>query len=330
MLELDLLTDVPRLSDLQHEWRQLECSVAGATPFQTPEWLLTWWQHFGSGELRTFVFRNSGHLVGILPAFLHNWNERSQLTLLGTGISDFLDPLLASPISREISCGLLRHLSESKEWDVCDWQDLTDAAPLIQCSPDFGLAVEAVTDTPCAAITMNQPFADFWKLRSSGLRRNVRRYRQKAEEVAPLETEVTSSAGREYLDALIRLHSARWREQGEPGMIAANRSAAFLRDVVERLEARGIVRFFALRFQGTIAAVILGFEYRQTIYAYLSAFDPAYAAFGFGRLLLFEALQYAFANGCKSWNFLRGEEPYKFEWGAEQIAKTHLVIRPAA
>ncbi len=328
MLDLEIVTEVSRLESLPNEWDKLAELVPCATPFQTPEWLLTWWKHFGSGEPRILLFRERGKLVGLIPAFLHEWEDKRQITLFGSGISDYLDPLLAPDTACEIANCLFGYLRCATEWDVCNWQDLS-RNDLLNASVPRELVIESVPETPCSAIRIEGTFGDYWQKRPSGLRRNVRRYRQKAEQVAALTSETSASANREYLDTLIRLHSARWREQGEPGMIAANRSAAFLREVVEKLAGRELVRFFILRFQGAIAAVILGLPYRNTIYAYLSAFDPAYSAFGFGRLLLFHALEYAFANNFQKWDFLRGSEGYKFEWGAEEIPKTRLLITRA-
>ncbi|HEY7305168.1 MAG TPA: GNAT family N-acetyltransferase, partial [Bryobacteraceae bacterium] len=59
------------------------------------------------------------------------------------------------------------------------------------------------------------------------------------------------------------------------------------------------------------------------------AFDPEYSTFGFGRTLLYHALRYAFETGYESWNFLRGNEPYKFDWGARSIPKARLLITRA-
>ncbi len=89
----------------------------------------------------------------------------------------------------------------------------------MQCQPD----------SPCSAIAIEKSFAEFWAGRPSGLRRNVRRYREKAEQHAALEFDAAPYEP-ECMEALIRLHSARWREQGQPGMISANRSADFLRE----------------------------------------------------------------------------------------------------
>jgi CelD/BcsL family acetyltransferase involved in cellulose biosynthesis len=128
------------------------------------------------------------------------------------------------------------------------------------------------------------------------------------------------------LETLIQLHAARWNRQGEAGTIASNRSAAFLRQAVPELSAIRGALFFSLEFQDRTAAVILSFPYKGMLFSYLSAFDPEYEQYGFGKILLQKSLEYAFEKGFKSWNFLRGNEPYKFEWGARIIPKRRLIV----
>ena len=107
-------------------------------------------------------------------------------------------------------------------------------------------------------------------------------------------------------------------------MIQANGSAEFLCDVARKFACRDMLRFFSLRFRDQIAALILAFPYGNTMFGYLSAFDPEHEALGLGRTLLFEAIRYCYQNGYRAWNFLRGDEPYKFWWGAQVIPKCRV------
>src|SRR5947209_123714 len=95
-----------------------------------PAWLFTWWEHFGSGELRVMVFREDGSVVGVLPLFLHEWNGCRQLSLIGTGISDYLDPLFVSACTPRIIERIAQELQSWTDWDICDWQDLSAETPL--------------------------------------------------------------------------------------------------------------------------------------------------------------------------------------------------------
>src|SRR3954453_23575296 len=90
---VEVIDTIEGVRAFETDWRTFQSYFPPATPFQTPEWLLTWWRHFGSGKLQVLIFRSGADIVGVLPCFLHEWNSRRQLTLVGTGVSDYLDPI---------------------------------------------------------------------------------------------------------------------------------------------------------------------------------------------------------------------------------------------
>jgi CelD/BcsL family acetyltransferase involved in cellulose biosynthesis len=328
MLSLEIIRDLDRLGAIASEWEALIHEVPGITPFQFPAWQLIWWKHFGSGKLCVFAFWNGGELAGLIPCFLHQWNARRQITLIGSGISDYLEPPIQQEFASEV-CGLLsEHLRLSDQWDICDWQDLNADSFLQKLSPGGSLKVRAEADTCCARINIPEDFETFWGRRPKDLRRNLRRYSERARVLGALEFKVTDAADCQSLDALITLHSARWEKRGEPGMIAANSSAQFLGDIANELASRGMLRFFRLTFKGKITAAIIAFTYRNRMFSYLSAFHPECEHLGMGRTLLYEAVRHCAQQGITAWDFLRGDEPYKFSWGAQPIPKLRLRITP--
>ena len=326
LVGLEVVHDFEQLCGLRDEWRNLVHTQNGTTPFQTPEWLLTWWRHFGSGELRGFVFCQGDALVGVIPLFLHEWRGRRQLTLAGSGISDYLEPVMVPGYRDSVLAETAGRLCADPDWDICEWQDLSAETPLSGLASHRCLSVESSEDLLCSRIALRGSWEDFCQGRPHGLRRNLRRYAEKARAIAEPEFAVTRGEDAALLEELIRLHRKRWRQQGESGMIAANRSAAFLREVSAEFAGKDMLRFFTLRFQDRIAAIILAFAHQQTLFAYLSGFDPEYQEFGFGRLLLQHALRHAFEQGYRAWDFLRGDELYKFDWGAQSVRKTRLII----
>ena len=323
-MTLETIDDSARLAEFSPEWSSFASEIAGLTPFQTPEWLLTWWRHFGSGRLHVLVFREKGAIVGVIPCFLHLWQGLRQMTLIGSGISDYLEPAI-QPTHRAAVLEMLEaHLKTNSNWDRCVWQDLSADTPLKR------MASTTIEDTPCTEISISGTFDDYWAARPKSLRQNVRRDKRKTESLGASEFVVTTQADAELVSALIRLHGARWREHGEPGMIEVNHSAAFVEEVARTFAARDMLRIFALRFKGKVAAVILGFCYASTVFNYLTAFDPADEALGLGRTLLYDALRQCFENGYRAWNFLRGDEPYKAWWGAVNIPKCRVIVQRTA
>jgi CelD/BcsL family acetyltransferase involved in cellulose biosynthesis len=315
-LTLEVVRETAQLAQLRPEWSKFVNSLEEINPFQTPEWQFTWWSHFGVGDLYVMVFRSVDAIVGIVPCFLL---ER-QMMLLGTGIADYLEPPISPRHRGEVLALLRNHLSANSKWDLCSWRDLAATTPLRTLT--FGDQYEAklFQDVECTELAITGEFANFWETRPFGLRRNVRRYVDKA------TFSVVAQADPEYLNVLIRLHGERWERRGEVGMSAVNGVAAFLWDLARAMDNADMLRIFTLRFEGKVVAVTLAFVLRNTIYSFLSVHDAEFEVFGFGRSLLFDTLQHAFEQGYKAWNFLRGNEPYKFLWGAQSIPKIQLLV----
>ncbi len=321
-----MIQDVARWQQIIPQWEALCHAAPSVTPFQLPIWQLTWWAHFGSGELHVFAFWRNDELAGIVPCFLHQWNERNQLTLIGSGISDYLEPVFRAGETTAIIAQLEAHLKTNNAWQVCHWQDLNAGSPCCGLQSSVGFQVNCEPDTPCAEIPLTGNFEDFWNARPKDLRRNMRRYTERALASGPIDFEVVDQADSELLYALIALHALRWQKRGEAGMIASNNSTDFLKDIAPKLGRRGLFRFFVLRYQRNIAAIIWTMPFQKKIFSYLSALDPEHEIYGFGRTLLFEAIRHSYGQKLSAWNFMRGDEPYKFSWGGVVVPKLKVCI----
>jgi CelD/BcsL family acetyltransferase involved in cellulose biosynthesis len=326
MIETEIVDNLSRLDELTSEWSALARSIESITPFQLPEWLITWWAHFGGGQLHIMVFRDGHKLVGVVPCFLHEWNNKRQMTLIGSGISDYLEPPIDPNYTQQVLEALQGHLAACPDWEVCDWQDLSCDIPLQNLAPGNSVEVRISEDVPCSEVRFSGTFEEFWSGRPKDMRRNLRRYTQRALLNGELQFNTTGKADPELLDALMRLHAARWQRRGEAGMIEANGSADFLRTVSADFANRDMLRFFTIRYERQIAALVLTFLYANKIYSYMSAFDPQFEPLGFGRNLLYESMRLCYERGYHAWNFLRGNESYKCSWGAEPIAKCRLKL----
>jgi CelD/BcsL family acetyltransferase involved in cellulose biosynthesis len=139
--------------------------------------------------------------------------------------------------------------------------------------------------------------------------------------MAPRWLDETEHAGA-LLAGLFELHRARWAARGEPGVLAGAALERFHIDAVAALARGGLVRLIGLALDGTLRAVFYGLVDHGRLLFYLSGFDPQIARLSPGRLLVARAIERARDEGAFELDFLRGREPYKYEWGA--------VDRPAA
>jgi len=265
-------------------------------------------------------------MVGLVPCFHHVWDGALQSTLIGSGITDYLDPYIAPGFEEEVLLKLGAYLDADSSLEVLNWQDLSSETPLKKMSVSARLNLRTVPDAACSEIPLPSDAEAYWRARSNDLRRNVRRYSAKAEAHGQLDFQVDEGNSPNVLNALFSLHAARWAQRGESGMVIANHSEAFLRDVSQLSSALGWLRLLSLWLDSRIVGVIFGLSYKSKIYGYLSAFHPEHS-FGPGRILLSKSIEHAIETGHTAWNFLRGEEPYKKSWGATPIPKCRIIAR---
>ena len=132
--------------------------------------------------------------------------------------------------------------------------------------------------------------------------------------------EATANTLDEFSEALERLHQERWQEEGYQGALSAPRDRSFHREVARRYFERKMLMFYGIRLGGKLIAVIYGYRVCDSIYSYLSGFDPEYARKSVGAISIGYAVERAIQGGCEAFDFLQGQEPYKYTWGARDQA----------
>jgi CelD/BcsL family acetyltransferase involved in cellulose biosynthesis len=312
------------LDELVDEWLALWDRSPSASPFQHPDWIRSWWPLFGSGELMCVTVRVNADLVAIAPMFLHEWNGRRQVTFVGNGPSDRLGFLGAPEFTAHaVPCILEALAAERDRWDVCDLQDLPPGFEMENVRTRAPVEWTLVPQHTCAKIALPESMTAYDASLPHGLRRNMRRYREKLEQAGGVcFARVPAEQG---IECLLALHGQRWRGRGEPGMFAGL-LGDFHRRAARALARRCVVRFFALVLDGRPAAIIYGFLSKSRFWSYQSGFDPALARFSPGALVLEYAISEAIREGAREFDFLRGSEEYKRDWGAVFETSCRLVL----
>lgn len=314
-LEIGEITAAGELERLRPEWACL-WERSRATPFQSPEWLLPWWHHlFGGGRLWTLTLRREGRLSGLAPLFV--WGEGC-VSLLGSGVTDYLDILVEPEIEQEGMEMFLAHIAaQSASWRVCDFQELRQGSPLLRSPIPAGLGADIEECSVCPVVEL--PAAP---------RPKLRRARSRLQRAGELRFERAARGTLdEYLEAFFRLHAARWEARQETGVLGSAALRQFHREVAMGFLECGALRFYGLRFNGSIEAVIYAFLSRGCVYAYLSGFDPALAQFSPGSLLLEFAMDSAARENACEFDFLREPEAFKHSWGAKDRVNRRLLLR---
>src|SRR5262249_7465676 len=133
-----------------------------------------------------------------------------------------------------------------------------------------------------------------------------------------------------FLDALFRLHSARWNSDGMPGVLCGADLRAFHSRVVQDLLPQNVVRLYGMRCSNRLIAVLYAIFERDIAYYYLQGFDPEFAWYSPGTQLIAAVVEDAVKEGKRQVDFLRGREKYKYAWGAQDRITTRLTYAAVA
>ncbi len=297
LVEPELLTDDDELAALAAEWDSLCDRCPTATPFQRPAWLLAWRRWFGAGAVpRVVVLRRSGRLVGLVPLELRG----DTLRLIGEGITDYLDAIIEPDVAPTQLTKPLRMAGDDAR--AIELAALRPCSPLLQLE----LGGAQIESTPSPVVVISHVRVP---------RRVAYERRRLARHDARWEHEDGDVQG--LLAGLFELHRARWAIRGEPGVLADPAIERFHTEAATALHARGLLRMIGLHLDGRLRAVHYGFADHGRHLFYLSGFDPEVASLSPGRLLIDRALERARDDRAFEFDFLRGCEAYKYEWGAE-------------
>jgi CelD/BcsL family acetyltransferase involved in cellulose biosynthesis len=314
-MRASVLTSPDAVGALSAEWAQLWRRCPSATPFQHPAWMLPWIRHMrGDAALRCIAMWSGERLCAVIPLVHLVRNGRRVLLLAGAGTSDYLGAAILPSSVPQVLARLERCVLDLDPWDDIDLPQLRVEDPLNGFRP-ARLRETRMDGEPCPGVTW-EGSATAETVLPTRLQSNLRYYRRRLERHARVEFSRVNAAGiDEALSRLIEFHAIRWGHRGG-GVLGSRAVQTFHREAARRLDASRLLALYTLRLSGRIAAVAYCLQHAPATYYYLGGFEPADADLSPGTLVIAHAIEDTVRRGARTFDFLRGQEPYKYLWGA--------------
>ena len=326
-MEFTLHRDSSTLEPLADEWNMLLSESVSNIPFLRYEYLSAWWATRGGGEwpkseLAAVTVRQGGSLAGIAPLFFsRNLDGDPALMLLGSiEISDYLDILVRPADLSAFLAGLLDFLGQtgSLEWDLLDWHNLPEDSPTLPV-----LKVEAekrgwtftqertyhIPSIPLAG-DFETYLAGIDKKQRHEIRRKIRRAEESDRHVRWYI--VTNGS---TLDAEVEAFLNMMEEDPEKAAFLTSAMRAQMRLACRAAFDNGWLQLAFLEADGQKAAGYLNFDYLNRIWVYNSGIDRRFLDLSAGWVLLGYLLQWASEEKRTEFDFMRGNEDYKYRFG---------------
>jgi CelD/BcsL family acetyltransferase involved in cellulose biosynthesis len=234
--------------------------------------------------------------MALLPLFSH----QGRLLPWGAGTSDWLDGVFDPGSDPQELAPILTEIGEAMEF-----LQLHRASPLMKVALPEGWTERRGHSESC--VTLDLPAG-----LSGRMAQKLRYYRRRA---AHAGAEEPQRVGASHFDDMVHLHTRRWNDRGEPGVMVDPRVLAWHREALPALEKTGLLRLYALRLGNRTVAALYALASKGRVFYYIGGFDPDHSALGLGTILLGHAIAEAEREGAKRFDFLRGQEPYKYRWG---------------
>ncbi|HKP11668.1 MAG TPA: GNAT family N-acetyltransferase, partial [Blastocatellia bacterium] len=306
-------------------------------------WNRLWWQTLRPAGARLFIITvrdGCGRLAGLAPFYLRERRTAGiphvrELMFIGTGIyaqtGEYLDLIARRGDERMVAEAVAALLLRSDDWDRLCLNEIPAASLVLpHLREALGPGAELHPGSRAHFITTTGNWEDVLANLSGSTRKNLsyetrRLFRAQACRLRRVADAAELEAA---LDALVRLHQARWNARGEPGSFSIPGFEGFLREAARLSLRDGRLRMWTLEADGAVAAALIGF-YDNGIVHYLQAgFDPQFARFSIGRVMLGLCIrECATDKTVRVLDFMGGNNAYKDEWtqaARETVALTCL------
>ncbi|MBX2999974.1 MAG: GNAT family N-acetyltransferase [Caldilineaceae bacterium] len=329
---------------LASEWNSLLARSRFDTFFLTHEWQSTWWEELGEGELWILAFRNRADqkLVGIAPLYRlqhtsGDWAGLVSLHIVGCiEVSDFLDLIIAKGWEAQVYDALRRWLESdaAPQWDLCDFCNLPQDSLTYRDLPTSWEAacyrVEVFQEDVAPHIPLPLRYADYLTNQVDKKQRHeIRRKQRRAEREIQVDFYLVQPGIDDFdldaeLDDFIRLQRLSSPDKEE---FMTPEMQRFFKVMARRMLDAGFLRLAFLSLNGKKAATLFAFEYRRQFLLYNSGYDTSdMAHYSPGWVLLAYLIQYAIAAGCQIFDFLQGDEEYKYHFGSVNYKVMRAIV----
>lgn len=311
---------------LREEWNPLVSRSTANTIFCTQEWQSTWWRTYQSDNTPWIVTcrTDDGKLVGIGSWFVHLIDGERVLRSIGcVDVTDYVDIIVDVDYVQDVQSALANVLRENhSHFDRINFCNIPEASPsctgFVNILKSCGFDAEIVFQEVCPIIPLPETWETYLESLDKKQRHEIRRKIRRAEAEADLEWVIVDETHNieEAIDDFLKLMRASHPEKAQ--FLDNPKNTAFIGNIIRVTFEKGWLKLRFLRVNGVLAAAYCDFDYDGRIMVYNSGLLPSEQAhLSLGIVLLSYNIRHAIETNHTVFDFLRGNETYKYRMGAQ-------------
>lgn len=312
---------------LKASWEALVHSCLCDTIFLTWDWQSLWWRVSGEGELHLVTVRAEDELIGIAPLIRTkcSWEFAG-----GVEVADFLDIICHPAHAPSVAGAVLDYLERAGgPVELRNLRPDSVTATLLYnqaCSRGIEASLEPEDVSP--RIVLPPSWNAYLEMLTKKDRHELRRKLRRLEGAGKLWFGVVENPETREgdVDDFIRLHCL---SAPDKASFMTSEMQRFFHALVDEFAPSGLLRLYFLELDGVRVAAVILFDYGNDFLLYNSGYDPSYSHLSVGLLLKALCLGDAITKGRRVFDFLQGDESYKYDLGAKDVPIFRLRLRMA-
>jgi len=331
-MKYQIITDFNEITE--EEWNQTLAQSQFDSVFLRYGFQQAWWEHLGGGEwengsLRIITAKDDGDLVGIAPLFLTEVNGERQIHFIGSlEICDYLDFIVPAEKSQEFISHALEIANEGADKIIL--YNIPDQSPTLKVLKEMAGVGNWSVETEKAYHTPAIALPEDWDTYLMGIDKKQRHeIRRKIRRVEGSEEDQVSwhiIGSDDDLDKAIIDFTSLMENNTDKANFLRDEMRLQMDSIMRWAADEGILQLAFLTINGKNAAGYISFDYDDRIWVYNSGFSPGYGYYSPGWVLLAYLIQHAIESRKTYFDFMRGDEKYKYKFGAEDSFVMRAVI----
>ncbi len=325
-------------AELEPAWDQLveRCHANG--PFLYYGYQKIWWETRGGGEwpkaeLVLITATENERLVGVAPLFYTpNFQGKPRLMLVGSvEVSDYLDFIVETADLPAFCNGLFAFLKTLAlpAWENLDLYNILETSPALPALQEAAAASGWSSELSKAYHCPHILLPGDWETYLSGIDKKQRHeIRRKMRRLQDSETANRwFIVGPEHdLEREIDDFFALMEQDEDKVRFLTPAMRQFMRANFKWAYSKGFLFMSFLEINGEKAAGYLAYDYLNRLWVYNSGIRRGFNEFSPGWVLLGNILKWCNENKRDAFDFMRGDEEYKYRFGAVDRFVMRLVL----
>ena len=321
------------------EWDQFVESVGGEI-FLTYDWCRLWWKHYGhKRQLRIFMIRHKGAIVGLFPMFLECiWFGPLFVRVVKIVGSDFTlaqFTLPINPIYAQQTVKIFLHRLTTEHWDICNFSPLTYFSHprrylfdyCVNGNFDFNAKFE--DDGVHTIFDLQESWEENLAKLTKQVRRLIRQnYNRIQKHDIPLHSSLaTEENWQDHFDDFISAHQKQWQHVGKAGHFGDwPKAYDFHREMAGTQLKKGRLRLLKVQPGEHGSAYMYSYIFGKRYFEILMgrSLTDHEININLGRLLFSEQAQRAISQDVENIDAMRGIYEYKLKLGGRLSPLTRV------